>query len=178
MRIRDPGWRQFGSRIRDPGWEKVGSGIRDKHPGSATLWSSFEIAFSGAEKKRNPGSATLWSSFDIAFSGAEKKRNSQKLFFFHWSWAVRPQQLYCGTEHRLNTYLWRQISKVYLEPLYLHVCKSEMEFLNISLTKDSILLLNWCSRIPSLANIKRKTAKDGEDSRPRRQLAVSERLRI
>jgi hypothetical protein len=32
MRIRDPGWRQFGSGIR-----KVGSGIRDKHPGSATL---------------------------------------------------------------------------------------------------------------------------------------------
>jgi hypothetical protein len=37
MRIRDPGWRQFGSGIRDPGWTKVGSGIRDKHPGSATL---------------------------------------------------------------------------------------------------------------------------------------------
>jgi hypothetical protein len=37
MRIRDPGWRQFGSGIRDPGWKKVGSGIRDKHPGSATL---------------------------------------------------------------------------------------------------------------------------------------------
>jgi hypothetical protein len=30
MRIRDPGWRQFGS-----GMEK--SRIRDKHPGSATL---------------------------------------------------------------------------------------------------------------------------------------------
>jgi hypothetical protein len=27
MRIRDPGWRQFGSRIREPGWKKVGSGI-------------------------------------------------------------------------------------------------------------------------------------------------------
>jgi hypothetical protein len=37
MRIRDPGWRQFGSGIQDPGWKKVGSGIRDKHPGSATL---------------------------------------------------------------------------------------------------------------------------------------------
>ncbi len=24
-------------RIRDPGWKKFGSGIRDKHPGSATL---------------------------------------------------------------------------------------------------------------------------------------------
>jgi hypothetical protein len=35
MRIRDPGWRQFGSRIRD--WKKVGYGIRDKNPGSATL---------------------------------------------------------------------------------------------------------------------------------------------
>jgi hypothetical protein len=30
MRIRDPGWRQFGSGIRDLGWKKVGSGIR--HP--------------------------------------------------------------------------------------------------------------------------------------------------
>jgi hypothetical protein len=30
MRIRDPGWRQFGS-----GMEKIR--IRDKHPGSATL---------------------------------------------------------------------------------------------------------------------------------------------
>jgi hypothetical protein len=35
MRIRDPGWRQFGSGIRDG--KKVGPGIRDKHPGSATL---------------------------------------------------------------------------------------------------------------------------------------------
>jgi hypothetical protein len=35
MRIRDPGWRQFGSGIRD--WKKVGYGIRDKYPGSATL---------------------------------------------------------------------------------------------------------------------------------------------
>jgi hypothetical protein len=25
------------NRIRDPGWKKFGSGIRDKHPGSATL---------------------------------------------------------------------------------------------------------------------------------------------
>jgi hypothetical protein len=32
MRIRDLGWKRFGS-----GMEKVGSGIRDKHPGSATL---------------------------------------------------------------------------------------------------------------------------------------------
>jgi hypothetical protein len=24
-------------RIRDPGWKKFGSGIQDKHPGSATL---------------------------------------------------------------------------------------------------------------------------------------------
>jgi hypothetical protein len=24
-------------RIRDPGWKKFGSGIRDKHPGFATL---------------------------------------------------------------------------------------------------------------------------------------------
>ncbi len=39
MRIRDPGWKQFGPGIRDPGWKKVdpGSGLRDKHPGSATL---------------------------------------------------------------------------------------------------------------------------------------------
>jgi hypothetical protein len=33
MRIRDPGWRQFGSGIRDG----KNSRIRDKHPGSATL---------------------------------------------------------------------------------------------------------------------------------------------
>ncbi len=26
------------NRIRDPGWKKFGSGIRDKHPGSATLF--------------------------------------------------------------------------------------------------------------------------------------------
>jgi hypothetical protein len=32
MRIRDPGWRQFGSGIRDGK-----SRIRDKHHGSATL---------------------------------------------------------------------------------------------------------------------------------------------
>jgi hypothetical protein len=32
MRIRDPGWRQFGSGIRDPGWKKVGSGINIPHP--------------------------------------------------------------------------------------------------------------------------------------------------
>ncbi len=37
MRIRDPGWRQFGSRIRDGKKSDLGSGIRDKHPGSATL---------------------------------------------------------------------------------------------------------------------------------------------
>jgi hypothetical protein len=37
MRIRDPGWRQFGS-----GMKKVGSGIRDKHPGSATLQESHQ----------------------------------------------------------------------------------------------------------------------------------------
>jgi hypothetical protein len=35
MRIRDPGWRLFGSGIRS--WKKVGSGILDKHPGFATL---------------------------------------------------------------------------------------------------------------------------------------------
>jgi hypothetical protein len=35
MRIRDPGWRQFGS-----GMEK--SRIRDKHPGSATLFVTLE----------------------------------------------------------------------------------------------------------------------------------------
>jgi hypothetical protein len=34
MRIRDPGWRQFGS-----GMEK--SRIRDKHPGSATLNNTY-----------------------------------------------------------------------------------------------------------------------------------------
>jgi hypothetical protein len=35
LRIRDPGWRQFGSGIRDG--KKSDPGIRDKHPGSATL---------------------------------------------------------------------------------------------------------------------------------------------
>ncbi len=33
MRIRDPGWRQFGSEIRDGKMSDPGSGIRDKHPG-------------------------------------------------------------------------------------------------------------------------------------------------
>jgi hypothetical protein len=36
-RIRDPGWRQFGSGIRD-GKKSEPPGIRDKHPGSATLF--------------------------------------------------------------------------------------------------------------------------------------------
>jgi hypothetical protein len=44
MRIRHPGWRQFGSGIRDG--KKVRSGIRDKHPGSATLLNvQIQIAF-------------------------------------------------------------------------------------------------------------------------------------
>jgi hypothetical protein len=37
MRIRDPGWKQFGSGIRDGKKSDPGSGIRDKHPGSPTL---------------------------------------------------------------------------------------------------------------------------------------------
>jgi hypothetical protein len=37
MRIRDPGWEQFGSGIRDGRKSDPGSGIRDKHPRSATL---------------------------------------------------------------------------------------------------------------------------------------------
>ncbi len=41
MRIRDPGWRQFGSGIRDG--KKVRSGIRDKHPGSATPLNSSTV---------------------------------------------------------------------------------------------------------------------------------------
>jgi hypothetical protein len=46
MRIRDPGWRQFGSGIRDGKKSDPGSGmeksrIRDKHPVSATLVSSL-----------------------------------------------------------------------------------------------------------------------------------------
>jgi hypothetical protein len=41
MRIRNPGWRQFGSGIG----EKVGYGIRDKHPGSATLTYRILIFF-------------------------------------------------------------------------------------------------------------------------------------
>ncbi len=45
MRIRDPGWRQFGSGILDPGWKKVVSGIRDKHPGSATQLFSDGFLF-------------------------------------------------------------------------------------------------------------------------------------
>jgi hypothetical protein len=43
MRIRDPGWRQFGSGIRDGKKSDLGSGIRDKHPGSATLRVNIEI---------------------------------------------------------------------------------------------------------------------------------------
>ncbi len=45
MRIRDPGWKQFGSGIRDGNNSDLGSGMeknrfRDKHPGSATLYFS------------------------------------------------------------------------------------------------------------------------------------------
>jgi hypothetical protein len=36
----DPGSGMGKIRIRDPGWKKFGSRIRDKHPGSATLKSS------------------------------------------------------------------------------------------------------------------------------------------
>ncbi len=43
MRIRDPGWRQFGSRIRDGKKSDPGSGIRDKHSGSATLVDPFQL---------------------------------------------------------------------------------------------------------------------------------------
>jgi hypothetical protein len=37
----DPGSGMETVRIRDPGWKKVGSGIPDKHPGSATLYSTY-----------------------------------------------------------------------------------------------------------------------------------------
>jgi hypothetical protein len=53
MRIRDPGWKKFGSGMEkksDPVFKKVGSGIRDgkirirvKHPGSATLISGKDL---------------------------------------------------------------------------------------------------------------------------------------
>ena len=43
MRIRDPGWRQFGS-----GMEK--SRIRDKHPGSATLICSLAVDMNNTDK--------------------------------------------------------------------------------------------------------------------------------
>jgi hypothetical protein len=32
-------------RIRDPGWKKFGSGIRDKHPGSTTLILTANASF-------------------------------------------------------------------------------------------------------------------------------------
>jgi hypothetical protein len=41
----DPGSGMEKIRIRDPGWKKFGSGIRDKHPGSATLVPIF-LSFS------------------------------------------------------------------------------------------------------------------------------------
>jgi hypothetical protein len=37
MQIRDPESGMGKIRVRDPGWKTFGSGIRDKHPGSATL---------------------------------------------------------------------------------------------------------------------------------------------
>jgi hypothetical protein len=37
MQIRDPGSGMGKIRVRDPGWKTFGSGIRDKHPWSATL---------------------------------------------------------------------------------------------------------------------------------------------
>jgi hypothetical protein len=36
MRIRDPGWKKFGSEVRD-GKSRIRDRDREKHPGSATL---------------------------------------------------------------------------------------------------------------------------------------------
>jgi hypothetical protein len=57
MRIRDPGWRQFGSEMQK-------SRIRDKHPGSATLPKTYgsygsefgKINLNFPEKKAGLGS--------------------------------------------------------------------------------------------------------------------------
>jgi hypothetical protein len=44
IRIRDPGWKKFGSGIQEGKNLDSRSGIRDKHPGSAKLEISFKIA--------------------------------------------------------------------------------------------------------------------------------------
>jgi hypothetical protein len=45
-------------RIRDPGWKKFGSGIRDKHPGSATLGLTALPCRSLVEEKAASSQAT------------------------------------------------------------------------------------------------------------------------
>jgi hypothetical protein len=60
MRIRDPGWRKFGS---GKGMEKLDSGIRDKHPGFATLlkWHSpLPVSSQTAAVRSNEQVASTW----------------------------------------------------------------------------------------------------------------------
>ncbi len=55
MRIRDPGWKNFGSGIREK------SRIRDKHPGSATLMRAIRPSYN----TMNAASKTLRHSQEV-----------------------------------------------------------------------------------------------------------------
>jgi hypothetical protein len=50
VRIRDPGWKQFGSGIRDEKKSDPSFGSRDKHPGSATLIYILQSKESGVDE--------------------------------------------------------------------------------------------------------------------------------
>jgi hypothetical protein len=81
MRIRDPGWRQFGS-----GMEK--SRIRDKHPGSATLqyrqsitrnkWSSYR----GILYRQGTGTLTTFYASNTN-TIIDNNFNENLFFFYH-----------------------------------------------------------------------------------------------
>jgi hypothetical protein len=66
MRIRDPGWRQFGS-----GMEKSRSGIRDNHPGSATLHISKIKSPKEVTKQWDTGNQGFSDYFYLMIEGSD-----------------------------------------------------------------------------------------------------------
>jgi hypothetical protein len=132
MRIRDPGWKQFGSRIRDgnnsdpgsgmetiriqdpgwkqfgsgiPGWKKVGSGILDKHPGSATLFSiDFYVAWVGYY--RSWGQLHRWVSVGLPVWRLPLFCRQKRGMFINYSIACGQPQV---INQMLNVVLWQPL---------------------------------------------------------------------